>query len=65
MATVLLCGVDLFFRGKLDALLTGHRLITVEHTESPDLVIQVVSGLVLVALGLLRFFHRDWWLHVA
>jgi cytochrome c-type biogenesis protein len=29
------------------------------------LVIQVVSGLVLVALGLLLFFHRDWWLHVA
>ncbi len=29
------------------------------------LVIQVVSGLILVALGLLLFFHRDWWLHVA
>jgi cytochrome c-type biogenesis protein len=28
-------------------------------------VIQVASGLVLVALGLLLFFHRDWWLHVA
>ena len=28
-------------------------------------VIQVVSGVVLVALGLLLFFHRDWWLHVA
>jgi cytochrome c-type biogenesis protein len=28
-------------------------------------VIQVVSGLMLVALGLLLFFHRDWWLHVA
>jgi cytochrome c biogenesis protein CcdA len=28
-------------------------------------VIQVVSGIVLVALGLLLFFHRDWWLHVA
>ena len=28
-------------------------------------VIQVVSGLTLVALGLLLFFHRDWWLHVA
>jgi hypothetical protein len=26
---------------------------------------QVVSGLTLVALGLLLFFHRDWWLHVA
>src|SRR5438067_1625478 len=28
-------------------------------------VIQVASGLVLVGLGLLLFFHRDWWLHVA
>jgi cytochrome c-type biogenesis protein len=28
-------------------------------------VIQVASGVVLVALGLLLFFHRDWWLHVA
>ena len=39
MATILLCGVDLFFRGKLEALLPGHRLITVDHTEDPDLVI--------------------------
>jgi cytochrome c-type biogenesis protein len=29
------------------------------------MVIQVVSGVILVALGLLLFFHRDWWLHVA
>ena len=29
------------------------------------LVIQIVSGAILVALGLLLFFHRDWWLHVA
>jgi cytochrome c-type biogenesis protein len=28
-------------------------------------LIQSVSGVVLVALGLLLFFHRDWWLHVA
>ena len=28
-------------------------------------VIQIASGVVLVALGLLLFFHRDWWLHVA
>jgi cytochrome c-type biogenesis protein len=26
--------------------------------------IRVISGLVLVALGLLLFFHRDWWLNV-
>ena len=29
------------------------------------MVIQVASGIVLVVLGLLLFFHRDWWLHVA
>ena len=28
-------------------------------------LIEVVSGATLVALGLLLFFHRDWWLHVA
>jgi cytochrome c-type biogenesis protein len=28
-------------------------------------LIQVVGGVTLVALGLLLFFHRDWWLHVA
>ncbi len=27
--------------------------------------IQLASGLTLVVLGLLLFFHRDWWLHVA
>ena len=39
MATILLCGVDLFFRGKLEALLPEHRLIPVDHTDPPDLVI--------------------------
>jgi cytochrome c-type biogenesis protein len=29
------------------------------------LVIQIGSGVVLVALGLLLFFHREWWLQVA
>ncbi len=43
VATILLCGVDLFFRGKLEALLPEHRLITVDHTESPDLVIVDIS----------------------
>jgi cytochrome c-type biogenesis protein len=28
-------------------------------------LIQVASGLTLIALGLLLFFGRDWWLHVA
>jgi len=39
VATILLCGVDLFFRGKLEALLPGHRLITVDSVEEPDLVL--------------------------
>ena len=43
MATILLCGVDLFFRGKLEALLPGHKLITVDHTEDPELVICDIS----------------------
>ena len=43
MATILLCGVDLFIRGKLDALLRGHRLVTVDHTEDPDIVLADVS----------------------
>ena len=43
MATILLCGVDLFMRGKLEALLPGHKLITVDHTEDPELVIADIA----------------------
>jgi DNA-binding NarL/FixJ family response regulator len=43
VATILLCGVDLFFRGKLEALLPGHHLITVDHTDDPELVICDIS----------------------
>jgi hypothetical protein len=43
VATILLCGVDLFFRGKLEALLPGHHLITVDHTDPADLVIVDIS----------------------
>jgi DNA-binding NarL/FixJ family response regulator len=43
VATILLCGVDLFIRGKLDVLLAEHRLITTDHTEDPDLVLVDVS----------------------
>ena len=40
MATILLAGVDVFFRGKLDALLAGrHRLVTTDSIDPPDLVI--------------------------
>ncbi len=43
MATILLAGVDLFFRGKLDALLPGHRLISTDGVDPPDLVICDIS----------------------
>ena len=40
MATILVAGVDVFFRGKLDALLAGqHKLITTDSVDPPDLVI--------------------------
>ena len=39
MATILLVGVDLFFRGKLDVLLDGHKLITADSVDPPELVI--------------------------
>jgi DNA-binding NarL/FixJ family response regulator len=43
VATILLCGVDLFFRGKLDALLPGHHLITTDSADAPDLVIADIA----------------------
>ena len=43
MATILLCGVDLFFRGKLEALLKGHHLVTSDSADWPDLVIADIS----------------------
>jgi DNA-binding NarL/FixJ family response regulator len=39
VATILLVGVDLFFRGKLDVLLAGHHLVTSDSADLPDLVI--------------------------
>lgn len=39
MATILLVGVDLMFRTKLEGLLTGHRLVTSDSVATPDLVI--------------------------
>ena len=39
MATILLAGVDLFFRGKLDALLPDHHVVTTDSIDPPDLVI--------------------------
>jgi DNA-binding NarL/FixJ family response regulator len=42
VATILLVGVDLFFRGKLDGLLPGHRLVT-RSVDQPDLIICDIS----------------------
>lgn len=39
MATILLAGVDLFFRGKLEGLLPGHHFVTTDSIDAPDLVI--------------------------
>jgi hypothetical protein len=39
MATILLVGVDLMFRSKLEGLLAGYRLVTSDSADSPDLVI--------------------------
>ena len=39
MATILLAGVDLFFRGKLEAMLEGHHVVTSDSIDWPDLVI--------------------------
>jgi CheY-like chemotaxis protein len=39
VATILLAGVDLFFRGKLEGLLPGHHFITADGIDPPDLVI--------------------------
>jgi hypothetical protein len=43
VATILLAGVDVFFRGKLEGLLPGHHLTTADSVDPPDLVICDVS----------------------
>jgi DNA-binding NarL/FixJ family response regulator len=43
VATILLTGVDLFFRGKLETLLPGHHLISAENVDPPDLVIADIA----------------------
>ena len=43
MATILLAGVDLFFRGKLEALLPEHHLVTTDSIDAPDLVIADIA----------------------
>ncbi len=39
MATILLVGVDLMVRSRLEVLLEGHRLVTSDSADPPDLVI--------------------------
>jgi DNA-binding NarL/FixJ family response regulator len=43
MATILLCGVDLFVRGKLEAVLPEHRFTTSDSVEAPDLVVADIA----------------------
>src|SRR3954447_21734736 len=43
MARILLVGVDVFLRAKLEGLLPGHKLLTTEGIDPPDLVIADVS----------------------
>ena len=43
MATILLVGVDLYFRGKLEALLPGHHLAGSDSADPPDLVIADIA----------------------
>jgi CheY-like chemotaxis protein len=39
VATILLAGVDLFFRAKLEGLLPDHHVVTTDSIDPPDLVI--------------------------
>ena len=43
VATILLVGVDLYFRGKLDVLLPGHHFVTADTIADPELVIADIS----------------------
>jgi len=43
VATTLLVGVDLFFRGKLEGLLPGHHLVTADSVDPPDCVITDIA----------------------
>jgi DNA-binding NarL/FixJ family response regulator len=43
VATILLCGVDLYFRGKLEGMLPGHRLVTTDSAHTPDMVIADIA----------------------
>jgi hypothetical protein len=43
MATIMLVGVDLYLRAKLETLLPDHRLVSTEGIDPPDLVIADIA----------------------
>lgn len=43
VATILLAGVELFFRGKLEASMPGHHFVTADSADLPDLVIADIA----------------------
>jgi len=43
VATILLAGVELFFRGKLEATMPGHHFVTTDSAYLPDLVIADIA----------------------
>jgi len=43
VATILLAGVDLFFRAKLEGLLPEHHLVMTDSIDPPDLVIADIA----------------------
>jgi hypothetical protein len=43
MATILLCGVDLYFRGMLEGALATHRLVSTDSIDPPDLVVADIA----------------------
>ncbi len=43
----------------------AHAMKTFRWVRSHYRALQVVSGCILIALGLLLFFNRDWWLRIA
>jgi hypothetical protein len=45
VATILLAGVDLYIRGRLEAALPSHHLVTTDHVGEPELVVADVARL--------------------
>jgi DNA-binding NarL/FixJ family response regulator len=43
VATILLAGVDLYIRGKLEAALPRHHLVTTDSVDPPDVVVADVA----------------------